>query len=153
MNRAQSVFERTYQEQQVQDINQQNREEDKNRVDNLLSICKTNPDHFKQMITHDELQRYKKAQAYDEWMKDQTKRGIKVFVCLTIAIIVLFFYGGSSASALSDFALAGSAVLALFWLWYSLMLIFWVNTLVQDVISGQKKLRKNKLYLYQKYYV
>ena len=73
MNKAQSVFERTYQEQQVQDINQQNREEDKNRVDNLLSICKTNPDHFKQMITHDELQRYKKAQAYDEWMKDQTK--------------------------------------------------------------------------------
>ena len=44
MNRAQSVFERTYPEQQAQDINQQNREEDKNRVDNLLNICKTNPD-------------------------------------------------------------------------------------------------------------
>ena len=153
MNRAQSVFERTYQEQQVQDINQQNREEDKNRVDNLLSICKTNPDHFKQMITHDELQRYKKAQAYDEWMKDQTKRGIKVFAYLTIAIIALFLFGGSNISSLSIFALASSAVLSLFWLWYSLMLIFWVNTLVQDVISGQKKLRKNKLYLYQKYYV
>lgn len=152
MNKAQSIFERTYQEQQVQDINQQNREEDKNRVDNLLSICKTNPDHFKQIITHDELQRYKKAQAYDVWMKDQTKRGIKVFVCLTIAIIALFLFGGSNISSLSIFALASSAVLSLFWLWYSLMLIFWANTLVQDVISGQKKLRKNKVFLYQKYY-
>ncbi|GGF92499.1 MULTISPECIES: hypothetical protein [Cysteiniphilum] len=152
MNKAQSVFERTYQEQQVQSINEQNQEDDKNRIKDLLNICNTNLNHFKQMVTHDELQTYKKAQAYDLWMKDQTRRGIKVFVCLTIAIIALFLFGGSNVSSLSIFALTTSAMLSLFWLWYSLMLIFWINTLIQDVISGQKKLRKDKVFLYQKYY-
>ena len=151
MNRAQSVFERTYQEQQEKNIQAQHKANEEARLNNLFALSAKNIGQFKSSVTHQEIKSYKKAADYDAWMKDQTTRGVKIYCFLIIAIIGLFYYGISSASTLSNLSLVTAAILSLIWLWYSLMMIMWIYTLIHDVFSGERKNRKKMMYLHSIY--
>ena len=132
-------------------IQAQHKANEEARLNNLFALSAKNTGQFKSSVTHQEIKTYKKAADYDAWMKDQTTRGVKIYCFLIIAIVGLFYYGGSSASSLSHFSLVVSAILALFWLCYSFMMIMWIYRLANDILSGEKKNRKKMMHLYSIY--
>lgn len=144
MNRAQTAFEKAYQEQNKNHNRDHAYKQQLSRLNHLMELNDNNPDQLKYEVSQGEIENFKKAHAYTAWKKDQFSRACKAFVIIACVISVLLYVlqnlgPGNSLIFIIPVTILFLAIFALFYLY---VLMLWVFNYVSERNDGGIEARK-----------